>query len=271
MGTWRETRSFLAVVAVLSIVAAATITSCGSGGGGSSNGDLCEQCGDTDGPCNAAGATVSGDDRPAGCGANDPCTVQLQCVRKVDSGQRRCFPLDPTTGGLDFSYKCDGSRPALVPTSTPVPTVTVTPSTTATPVDTGPTATGPTPSATGPTPEVTATPGEAEDVSVDIFIAIDEDENSDLPSSFSVNVTYPTAKGNFLPDGAIDCGALDEGVTVQDAGTGTLVITFSGDSTDLTSINPTCTFRQVTGQTLTNADLATSSNPSSLFVKIDDL
>lgn len=269
MGTWRETRSFLAVVAVVGIVAAATITSCGGGGGGSSNGDLCEQCGDTDGPCNAAGATVSGDDRPAGCGANDPCTVQLQCVRKVDSGQRRCFPLDPTTGGLDFSYKCDGSRPALVPTSTPVPTVTLTPSATATPVDTGPTATGPTPSATGPT--ATATPGEDQDVTVTINIAADVDDENDLPSSFSVDVTYPTAKGSFLVDGAVDCGNLDDGVTVQDAGTGTLAIDFSGDSEGLTSIFLDCVFRQVTGQILTNADLGTSSSPSSLIVSIDPL
>lgn len=264
MGTWREARSFLAVVAVVGIVAATTVASCGGGGGGSSNGDLCEQCGDSDGPCNAEGATVSGDDRPAGCGANDPCTVQLQCVRKADSGQRRCFPLDPTTGGLDFSYKCDGSRPALVPTSTPVPSATLTPSATATPVSTGPTA-------TNPTPTVTATPGEDLDVTVTINIAADVEDENDLPSSFSVDVTYPPTKGSFLVDGAVDCGNLDDGVTVQDGGTGTLEIAFSGDSEGLTSIFLDCNFRQITGQTLTNADLDTSSNPSSLIVTIDDL
>lgn len=268
MGTWREARSFLAVVAVVGVVAMTTITSCG-GGEGSSNGDLCEQCGDTDGPCNAAGAIVAGGDRPTGCGANDPCTVQLQCVRKVDSGQRRCFPIDPSTGALDLFYKCDGSRPALVPTSTPVPSATPTPTPTVTPTDTGPTATGPTPSSTGPTP--TATPGEVEDVTVTINIAADSEEDNDLPSSFSVDVTYPTAKGSFLVDGAVDCGNLDDGVTVQDAGTGTLSIDFSGDSEGVTSIFLDCNFRQITGQTLTNADLGTSSNPGSLVVTIDDL
>lgn len=268
MGTWRETRSFLAVVAVVGIVAAATITSCGSGGGGSSNGDLCEQCGDTDGPCNAAGATVSGDDRPAGCGANDPCTVQLQCVRKVDSGQRRCFPLDPTTGGLDFSYKCDGSRPALVPTSTPVPTVTVTPSTTATPVDTGPTATGPTPSATGPTPEVTATPGGEAEIDVDIEIATSDD--SDLPSSFSAQITYPVAKGSFVAEGVADCDG-DEGFSAQDDSNGTLTLGFSGDTEDTSFASIVCVFHQEAGQTLVDADLGKSVSPSSLVITIADL
>lgn len=259
----------MTVVAVVGVVAVTTITSCGGGGEGSSNGDICEQCGDTDGPCNAAGATVTGNDRPTGCGANDPCTVQLQCVRKVDSGQRRCFPVDPSTGSLDLFYRCDGSRPALVPTSTPVPSATPTPTATATPTDTGPTATGPTPSSTAPTP--TATPGESEDVTVTINIAADSEEENDLPPSFSVNVTYPTAKGSFLVDGAVDCGNLDDGVTVQDAGTGTLAIAFSGDSEDLTSIFLDCNFRQISGQTLTNADLGTSSNPGSLVVSIDDL
>lgn len=266
MGTWRETRSFLAVVAVVGIVAAATITSCGGGGGGSSNGDLCEQCGDTDGPCNAAGATVSGDDRPAGCGANDPCTVQLQCVRKVDSGQRRCFPLDPTTGGLDFSYKCDGSRPALVPTSTPVPTVTLTPTATATPVDTGPTATGPTPSATGPT--ATATPGGEENVDVDIEIATSDD--SDLPSSFSARITYPVAKGSFVADGVADCDG-DEGFSAQDDSNGTLTLGFSGDTEDTSFVGIVCVFHQEAGQTLVDGDLGRSVTPSSLVITIGDL
>ena len=269
MGTWREARSFLAVVAVVSVVATTTITSCGGDGGeGSSNGDLCEQCGDTDGPCNAAGAIVTGEDRPTGCGANDPCTVQLQCVRKVDSGQRRCFPLDPTTGALDFFYKCDGSRPALVPTSTPVPTTTLTPSATATPTDTGPTATGPTPSATGPTPTATATPGGEETVDVDIEIATSDD--TDLPTTFSARITYPVAKGSFVAEGIADCDG-DEGFSAQDDSNGTLTLGFSGDTEDTSFASITCVFHQATGQTLVDADLGPSVTPSSLVITIGDL
>ena len=263
MSTWREARSFLAVVAMVGVVATTTITSCGGGGEGSSNGDLCEQCGDTDGPCNAAGATVSGDDRPTGCGTDDPCTVQLQCVRKVDSGQRRCFPVDPSTGSLDFFYKCDGSRPALVPTSTPVPSPTLTPSPTVTPTDTGPTATGPTPSA--PTP--TATPAGEETVDVDIEIATSDD--SDLPSSFSAQITYPPAKGSFVSEGTEDCDG-DEGFSAQDDGNGTLTLQFSGDTEDTSFASIICVFHQATGQTLEDADLGKSVAPP-LVITIGEL
>jgi hypothetical protein len=269
MGNWREARSFAAVILVLGIVSATTIVSCG-GSDGESDGGLCEQCGDTDGPCNAAGASVGGNDRPEGCGDNDPCNVQLQCVRKVDSGQRRCFPLNPTTNSLDFRYECDGSRPALVPTSTPVPTTTLTPSPTVTPTDTGPTATGATPTSTAPTPEVTATPADGDEVFVDITIAADADEVGELPSPFSVTVAYPTAKGSFVANGAADCPDLDDGVTVQDAGSGSLAISFAGDTTDFTLTTVSCTFHQVTGQTLVTSDLGITKDPSSLVVTIDD-
>lgn len=265
MGTWREARSFAAGMLVLGIVSATTIVSCGGSSDGDSNGGLCEQCGDTDGPCNIAGATVSGNDRPEGC-TTDPCDVQLQCVRKVDSGQRRCFPLNPTTDSLDFRYECDGSRPALVPTPRPEPTATLTPNATATPTDTGPTATGATPTSTAPTP--TATPGEAEPVTVDITIADPDDD--DLPSSFSATVTYPASKGSFLLEGDEDC-TLEEGLTAQDDGAGTLTLTFSGDTDGISFVDASCDFHQLTGQTLVDADLNGTVNAGGLTITIAEL
>ncbi len=132
-------------------VGLAVVSSCGQGGGGGgSNGELCDQCGDTDGPCLAT-AEVSGDDAAALCPAlamPTPCPVALACLRKLNSSQRRCFPADST---LDF-FECDGSR-ANRRTATPTPTPTVTPSATVTVTSTGPTATGLT-----PTPAVTASP-----------------------------------------------------------------------------------------------------------------
>src|SRR6266481_1844409 len=120
--------------AALLVVAAclAVVSSCGQGGGGgSSNGELCNQCGDTDGPCLAT-VQVTGNDADALCPAlamPTPCSIELACLRKLNSAQRRCFPADFT---LDF-FKCDGSRanrqtetPTSTPTLTPTPTVTVT-------------------------------------------------------------------------------------------------------------------------------------------------
>jgi hypothetical protein len=256
------------VVLMIGVVSATAIVSCGGGGGGDTNGDLCQQCGDSDGPCNANGNSVSGDDRPEGC-TTDPCTVQLQCVRKVDSGQRRCYPINPTTKSLDLFYKCDGSRPALVPTSTPVPTVTVTPSVTATPVDTGPTPTSVTPTATGGTPASTPTPAVEE---VDVDITIETDGDSDLPTPFSATITYPPAKGSFKNGATTNCEPDDDGVTVNDDGNGTLALAFAGDNTDLTSVGIACTFHQIAGQTLTDADLnIASKDPSTLPIVIEEL
>jgi hypothetical protein len=102
-----------------------TIVSCGSGGGGSSDGGLCEQCGDDpDGPCQSSVEVEPGPNTPT-CDDNGdpPCTVTLHCFRKRDSAQRRCFPEH------DLSFRCDG-EPA--DRSTPVPTAT--PTTTPSPI-----------------------------------------------------------------------------------------------------------------------------------------
>jgi len=143
----------------LLVVAAclAVVSSCGQGGGGgSSNGELCDQCGDTDGPCLAT-VQVTGNDADALCPAiamPTPCSIELACLRKLDSAQRRCFPAD---FALDF-FKCDGSR-ANRQTATATPTATLTTTPTVTVTGTGPTATGltPTPALT-PTSALTPTP-----------------------------------------------------------------------------------------------------------------
>jgi len=273
MGDRRELRSFAVVVLLIGVVCATAFVSCGSGGGGGdSNGDLCQQCGDTDGPCNAAGATLSGDDRPSGC-TTDPCTVALRCTRKVDSGQRRCFPVNPD-GQLDFRYECDGSRPieSFAPTTTPLPTVTLTPIVTATPASTEPTATGPTPSATGPTPsaasptpEITATP-DSSDNEIDVTINIDTNED-ELPP-FTATVSYTAAKGNFTP---LNCDDSGDGIVAQDSGSGILTLTFASNPDGFAAASTTCVFHQIPGQTLVDGDLHASVNPSTVTISIDEL
>jgi hypothetical protein len=255
----RELQFFAAVMLVIAAISATTVTSCGGGGDGGSNGELCDQCGDSDGPCLDTVET-SGNDRPDFCGATDPCTVELRCLRKIDSAQRRCFPADPVTNALDTDYRCDGSRPnpSVAPTTTPSPTPTFTASGTPTP-------TGATPTGATPTPTATATPTTADEASVTISI---DDESGDFTSSFSVTVTYPASKGSFRLDGATDC-TTDEGLTAQDNGSGTLTLSFPGDSTDAFAVGADCTFHLVAGQTLEDTDVGGSVDPSALTLELE--
>jgi len=263
----REFRSFGLVLVLIATVCATAFISCGGGGsGGGNDGTICDQCGDSDGLCVETQA-VTGGDRPSFC-TTDPCTVELRCLRKLDSSQRRCFPADPVTNALDLAYRCDGSRPnpSVAPTTTATPTATLTPSPTLTPSATAETPT-PTLTALSPTPEATDA---AELVSVDVSIIADEDEENDLPGNFTGTVTYPTTKGNFQEDGATDCTTDDDAAKATDNGNGTLTITFSGDSEGVTSVGTSCTFHQLAGQTLTDGDLVRSVT-NGLIIKIDDL
>jgi hypothetical protein len=271
MGDWRAVRSLAAVTFLVGAFSAATMVSCGGGGGGSSNGGLCEQCGDTDGPCNIDGADLTSDQtQPAFCpnGANGACHVELICTRKLDSAQRRCFPADPNTGALDLRYECDGSRPQATPvptataTSTATPTESATPTISATP--TGPTPTGATPTpGTSATPAATATPAE-QDISVDIDVSTNADN---FTAGITVTVTYPVAKGSF-GGGAIDCSSDTDGTTQTDNGNGTLVLTIPANpdgfsETDFTS----CVFHQKAGAELVDGDLV--GTPSSNQITVD--
>ncbi len=265
----RQLHSFAAVMLLIGGVSATVLMSCG-GGGGSSNGDLCQQCGDTDGPCNIAGADLSADQaQPSFCPnqADGACHVALACVRKVDSGQRRCYPVDPTTLQLDFFFECDGSRPIQSFAPTPVPTTTATattrPSETATPVGTGPTA-------TGPTPEATMTPSsQAEDV--DVTVTVEDPNLDDLPTAFTGTVTYLASKGKFLQGGALQCDG-DEGLTPHDDGNGTLTLAFAlSDTSGISDVSITCTFHQVAGETLVDGDLGATVAPNTLTITIDPL
>ncbi len=151
------------LLALVALGGGVTISSCGSGGGGSSNGGLCEQCGDTDGPCQPT-VTISGSEATTLCPSGQTsCDVALACFRELSSSQRRCFPSAP-----EFErFECDGERRGG-PTATRTPTPTVTPSDTVTPTATGetPTATAETPTPTAatstpggaPTPTITSTP-----------------------------------------------------------------------------------------------------------------
>ncbi len=273
MGERRAWRSLAVVALLVGAVSATTITSCGGGGGSNSNGGLCEQCGDTDGPCNIAGADLTSDQtQPAFCpnGANGACHVELICTRKLDSSQRRCFPADPKTGALDLRYECDGSRPQATPMPTPTvtPTATVsespTPTTSSTP--TGPTPTGPTPTSATPTgattPAVTATPG-PQDLDVAISLSTSQDH---FIQSFTLTVAYPASKGTF-GGASVACtnGNTDGGLQATDNGSGTLSVQIPSDP-DNDSIDVTCVFHQLAGQTLTESNLAPTVNDSSVSV-----
>lgn len=130
-GRWQELRSFGLVLLAIGLLAGSVMTSCGGGGGGGSDGLLCDQCGDDpDGPC-VPSITIFPDPAnpniPQCAGApnaDGSCTVELQCRRKVDSGQRRCYPV-AAGGDVDYQFRCDGSRPGGTPR--PQPTATETP------------------------------------------------------------------------------------------------------------------------------------------------
>ena len=138
-------RSLGLLLLLIVAVAATIVSSCGSGGGSGSNGDLCSQCGSTDGPCQSTAFIVPGAGKPAPCPtangsvpAPGPTCVErnLICRRKSDSAQQRCFPADDTGNEVDFFFRCDGSRPGgtLVP-QTVTPTATgATPTPAGTPV-----------------------------------------------------------------------------------------------------------------------------------------
>lgn len=129
-----EYRSLGLLLTIVAALAAGVIASCG-GGGGSSNGELCQQCGlSPDGPCQSSFTVVPGSDQPPPCDAVDapnPCPLTLICRRKVDSAQQRCYPADPANPQqVNFSWRCDGSRPGG--TARPEPTLTPTATTGAT-------------------------------------------------------------------------------------------------------------------------------------------
>lgn len=163
-----EYGSLVVLLALIACAVTIAVSSCGGGGGGSSGG-LCAQCGDTDGPCQNP-FTLSADDtrtRPSGCPATGDCTFGLTCLRKLDSAQRRCFPLDQN-GNLDILYRCDGARPNPN-TATPAPTST-------------------------PGPTSTAAGDGTQTVSIEV-------DTGTVLSVFSVIVGYPNAKGSFTPPG----------------------------------------------------------------------
>jgi hypothetical protein len=147
---WDGRNGIVVVLLALMAVSAAVVSSCGEGGGGSSDGGLCEQCGDTDGPCRPS-VSVSGSDATALCPAGQAtCDVRLACLRELDSAQRRCFPQDSRFD----QFECDGAR-ANRHTATPTPSPTLRPTATRTVSATGITPSG----GVTPTPTASPTPG----------------------------------------------------------------------------------------------------------------
>ncbi len=136
-------RSLASALLLLAAGSALAIASCGGGGGSGGRSDqtngLCEQCGESDGPCLPfAGIEENEPEAPRPCDVAEPdpvptfpvprptCTVGLVCRRKLASAQRRCFPVEPSTRGTDQElaqqdFECDGSLP-FPGTVTPKPT-----------------------------------------------------------------------------------------------------------------------------------------------------
>jgi hypothetical protein len=261
----RELRSFGFVMVLIAAVSVTALVSCGGGSDGGTDGTICAQCGDSDGLC-LEEQTLTDERRPSFCDAEETCTVRLRCLRKLDSAQRRCFPADPATNELDLRYECDGSRPnpSVAPTTTATPSATATPEPSLTP---SATAITPTPTVS-PTTAATATPdGDGETEEFDI--TIEDPDLEDLPATFTGTVTYPPAKGSFRTGSTADCEINDAGLTAQDDGSGTLTLSFDGDTADLSSVSATCTFHLSTGQTISTDDLHRTANPSSLSIEVN--
>ena len=146
----REFR-WLIVALVLATASATLVTSCGSGSSGGTDGGLCDQCGQTDGPCISPARVLPGvnepvpnSDHPEPCptppAAAAPCVERnLICRRGVDTAQQRCYPANADGTDVDPAFRCKGVRPGstlapstLTPTpATPVPSPTKTSDSTA--------------------------------------------------------------------------------------------------------------------------------------------
>lgn len=126
-GSVTKAYGFLALLLLfVGAISATLITSCG-GGGGDATGGLCSQCGDSpDGPCLSSVFVEPGPAAPSPCnvpGAANPCgPIELTCLRKLGSAQRRCFPFQD-----DPFFECDGARPGGTQTPRPTATPTATP------------------------------------------------------------------------------------------------------------------------------------------------
>lgn len=198
----REYPTLMFLLAVALIGSALTVASCGSGS--SSDGALCDQCGESDGFCQGelgipqlrvtADTTLpcDGDDVIAGTTVARPCDLTLTCLRKLDSAQRRCFPI-----AYDPQFRCDGARPDLgelfcgnneldpgedcddgntVDTDACRNDCTLPPTPTTTP---DATATAATPTSTGPTTSPTPTPSATTSSSCGNGVIDDVDEECD--------------------------------------------------------------------------------------------
>ncbi|MEO6026149.1 MAG: hypothetical protein ABIR79_04720 [Candidatus Binatia bacterium] len=133
----REYR-WLALALLLAAATATGIVSCGGGSSGGTDGGLCEQCGQTDGPCISPALIVPGANEPAPCPTAplpETCVArELICRRGVDTARQRCYPANASGTDVDAGFRCKGTRPGstLAPsTATPsaataVPTPTKT-------------------------------------------------------------------------------------------------------------------------------------------------
>lgn len=88
----------------------------------SSNGGLCQRCGDNFGICQPDATIEVGPDTnaPSFCTVPSPggspveCQMQLACRSEIDNeAVHRCYPVDPATAmpQVDAFYRCDGFRP----------------------------------------------------------------------------------------------------------------------------------------------------------------
>jgi len=127
----REYR-WLALALLLATATATSIVSCGGGSSGGTDGGLCEQCGQTDGPCISPAFIVPGANEPAPCPTAplpETCVArELICRRGVDTARQRCYPANGSGTDVDSGFRCKGVRPGSTlapPTITPSPATPV--------------------------------------------------------------------------------------------------------------------------------------------------
>jgi hypothetical protein len=205
-----EIRTLIVLLAMVSLAAAFTIASCGGGGG--SNGGLCDQCGgDPDGPCQES-VVINAPPAPAFCpepaDPNDPfvpCPVDLACRRRLGTGQRVCYPADPSNPSpnsedvtLDLFFECDDARPNPVVRS-PGPSVTMTPRATETAAPTE------TATATGLTATPTPTASASSTCGNDTLDDGEECDGSDLGGETCDSLCLDGPGTGELPSCNLDC------------------------------------------------------------------
>ena len=248
-------------IAIVWIALALTpmLWSCGSSGGGGTNGALCDECGATDGPCVSPFFLVAGSDEERrlceGVSGNpNECSIRLTCVRKLDSAQRLCFPIEE-----DRAFECDGERAGATPgpTTTPSPSATASPSGSSSPSPSG--SSSATPSTSG-SASVSPVPSVSPSALTVTFSVTQKPESDNDFDDFVATAGYPSAKGAISSCTTDDA----ENLTVNDDHAGTVTLSVS-DELGVTDVDITCDFLAQAGVSVTDSEFSVTVNRAADF------